>query len=205
MPDVGPLLGHWGYLAIFVIVVLGNVGLPVPEETTLILAGYLVWRGELRIALVIAVGIISAVAGDNLGYWIGRQYGGVVLERLRQLAHVSPARFSRACGFVCRYGPLAVFVARFLTGLRFLAGPLAGSIGMRPRPFLLANVAGAAVFVPAVVGVGYAIGVGLGEYVERARWILGDLEHVLLIGAAIVIAVFLLLRIARAVRGTSGP
>jgi membrane protein DedA with SNARE-associated domain len=60
-----------------------------------------------------------------------------------QLAHVSPERFAQACGFVCRYGPLAVFVARFLTGLGILAGPLAGSIGMHPRPFLLANVAGA--------------------------------------------------------------
>ena len=73
MPDIGPLLGDWGYLAIFLIVVLGNVGLPVPEETTLILAGYLVWRGELRFPIVLAVGITSAVGGDSLGYWIGRR------------------------------------------------------------------------------------------------------------------------------------
>lgn len=44
MPDLGHLLDHWGYLAVFLVVILGNVGLPVPEETILALAGYLVWR-----------------------------------------------------------------------------------------------------------------------------------------------------------------
>jgi len=49
MLDPGPLLGHWGYLAISLIVILGNVGVPVPEETTLILAGYLAWQGEFNV------------------------------------------------------------------------------------------------------------------------------------------------------------
>src|SRR6266571_1739291 len=80
MLDVGGLIGHWGYLAILLIVVLGNVGLPVPEETALIAAGYLVWRGELRLPLVLAVGIVSAVAGDNVGYWLGRRYGQAAVE-----------------------------------------------------------------------------------------------------------------------------
>ena len=44
MSDLGQLIADWGYPAIFVVVVLGNVGLPVPEETTLIVAGYLVGR-----------------------------------------------------------------------------------------------------------------------------------------------------------------
>ena len=47
MTDLPQLIGHWGYVAIFVVVVLGNVGLPLPEETILGLAGYLVWRGDL--------------------------------------------------------------------------------------------------------------------------------------------------------------
>ncbi len=75
MPDLSPLLAQWGYLAIFVIVALGNIGLPVPEESVLILAGYLVWHGHLRLAGVLVVGVISAVAGDNLGYSLGRRHG----------------------------------------------------------------------------------------------------------------------------------
>ena len=55
MTDLAQLIGHWGYIAIFVVVVLGNVGLPLPEETILALAGYLVWRGELSLSAVLAV------------------------------------------------------------------------------------------------------------------------------------------------------
>ena len=202
MPDIGPLLGDWGYLAIFLVVVLGNVGLPVPEETTLILAGYLVWRGELRLPIVLAVGIISAVGGDNLGYWIGRRYGASVLERLRQVIQVSPRRFEQMRGFLTRHGSLAVFSARFIAGLRFLAGPLAGAIGIRLRPFMIGNVLGAVVFVPVAVGAGFAVGVGLGAQVERVRRMLGEVEHLLLIGAVVVVGVLLLLRVRRAFRGT---
>ena len=203
MPDIGPLLGHSGYLAIFLIVVLGNVGVPVPEETTLVLAGYLAWRGELRFPLVLAVGIVSAVVGDNVGYWIGRGYGGGVLDRLRRLTRVSPERFMWMQRFVIRYGLLAVFLARFITGLRFAAGPLAGALGLRVRSFVVGNVLGALVFVPLVVGAGYAIGLGLGDYVERGRRILGEAAYILLGGAVLVVAVVALVRIRRAFRDTA--
>jgi hypothetical protein len=56
-------------------------GLPVPEETVLALAGYLVWSGRLQLLPVLVVGVFSAVAGDNLGYWLGRQYGRRAVER----------------------------------------------------------------------------------------------------------------------------
>lgn len=202
MPDIAPLLGHWGYVAIFLIVVLGNVGAPVPEETTLILAGYLAWRGELKFPVVLAVAIVSAVVGDNVGYWIGRGYGGDVLERLRRLTRVSPERFNRMQWFVIRYGLLAVFVARFITGLRFAAGPLAGALGLRVRTFVIGNVLGALVFVPVAVGAGYAIGLGFGDYVERGRRILGEAEYILLGGAVLVVTVVALVRIRRAFRDT---
>src|SRR5216684_2215866 len=140
MFDVSGLVAHWGYLAVFVIVVLGNVGVPVPEETALLAAGYLVWRGDLRWSLVLTVGIVSAVAGDNVGYWIGRRYGPGVLERFRRLIGISPPRFQSMRSFIVRWGSLGVFVARFLAGLRFLAGPLAGAVGLHFSAFMTANV-----------------------------------------------------------------
>src|SRR6478736_742424 len=81
MSDLGQFIAYWGYPAIFVVVVLGNVGLPVPEETTLIVAGYMVWQGYFRLSIVLAVGVISAVAGDNIGYWMGRRYGPAAVAR----------------------------------------------------------------------------------------------------------------------------
>jgi membrane protein DedA with SNARE-associated domain len=67
------LLAHWSYGAIFVAVILGNIGFPVPEETILVLGGYMAQRGALRLDIVMAIGIVSAVSGDGIGYWLGRR------------------------------------------------------------------------------------------------------------------------------------
>ena len=92
----------------------------------------------------------------------------------------------RMRALVLRYGMLAVFVARFVAGLRFLAGPLAGTTGLGPVRFFIANLLGAAVYVPIAVGAGYAVGYGLGDRIEQLRHIAGRGEHVLL--AAIALA-----------------
>ena len=181
MPDLTELLRHWGYLAIFLVVVLGNLGLPVPEETILGLAGYLVWNGQLRLSLVLIVGVVSAIAGDNMGYWTGRRYGQKAIERFGHTLLGGQERLNSARRFITRHGPLGVFAARFVTGVRFLAGPIAGSMGLRPIPFMAANALGALVYVPVVVTAGYAVGYGLGAYVERLRKVVGEVEHVVLI------------------------
>ena len=137
MPDVGELIGHWGYPAICLFVGLGNLGLPVPEETILALSGYLVWRGELRWPLVLAVGVISAAAGDNLGYWIGRKHGRSAVERYSHRVLATPERLESV-----------------IPGLRFMASPLAGAAGLRAFPFVVANLLGAAIYVPYAVGIG---------------------------------------------------
>ena len=178
MPDLTPLITEWGYAAIFVIVILGNVGLPVPEETVLTVSGYLVWRGHLEAVPVVLTAIASAVLGDNVAYWLGRRYGRLVLTRF---VKVGPDRIERMQELVLRYGMLAVFVARFVAGLRFMAGPLAGSTGLTPMRFFVANLLGAAVYVPVAVGAGYAIGYGLGDQIDRLRRAVGLAEHVLVI------------------------
>ena len=165
MPLMEPLtlfVEHWGYAAIFAVVVLGNLGLPVPEETVLMFAGYLVWRGDLRLGLVLVVAIASASAGDNGAYWLGRRVGSHVWHRFEPRLRVNPARLEAGRRFVAKHGALAVFAGRFLPGLRFAVGPLAGVAGIRAPVFFIANVLGACCYVPAVVAVGYAIGRGAG-------------------------------------------
>jgi len=186
MPDLTGLIDTWGYAAVAVVVVFGNMGLPMPEETVLLVAGYLVWVGRLRWAPLLAVGIISAVIGDNLGYWVGRRYGRVVLDRLER--RLGPGRLARAERFVARYGAFAVFVARFIAGLRVLAGPLAGAMELPFGRFFLANLCGALLFVPYAVGIGYAIAYGLGPHVERLHRLFGGIGHVVLIIVGLLIA-----------------
>jgi membrane protein DedA with SNARE-associated domain len=176
-------LAHWGYGAIFVAVVLGNFGLPVPEETVLALGGYLAQRGDLRLTLVLAVGFVSAVVGDALGYWIGRRYGRAAIARYGESVYVTPARLEKVSQLVRRYGAWAVFGARFVAGLRFLAGPLAGATGLPPLPFATANVLGALLYTPYAVGIGYAVGYGFGDRIER---LVGRVEWIVLLAAVVL-------------------
>ena len=205
MSDLHQFVGHWGYAAIFVVVVLGNVGLPVPEETILALAGYLVWRGKLRLSLVLAVGIVSAVVGDNIGYWLGRRYGQIALPRYARWVLGHPERLDSMKAFVARRGPLAVFVARFVPGVRFTAGPLAGSLGLPFTYFLLANVAGALLYVPVAVGAGYAVGYGFGAYVERLRYLLGEIERIVILLVLAGLLIVVTMRIVQAVHQRKEP
>ena len=198
--DPGTAIGHWGYVAVFLLVILGNAGVPVPEETVLLVAGFLVWRGQLRLDLVLAVGFLSAVVGDNVGYWFGRRFGRGALERHAHWVLGHPERLGAMQGFVWRRGAMAIVVARFVPGLRFIAGPLAGALGLGVWPFLAANVLGAAVYVPLMVGGGWALGYGFGDYMEPLRQIVGNVEHAalsLVVAAAVAVLGWRVIQAAR--------
>ena len=199
--DPGTAMAHWGYAAVVVLVILGNAGVPLPEEMVLIVAGFLAWSGQLRLDLVLAVGIVSAVLGDNIGYWVGRRFGRGALERHAHWILGHPERLETMQAFVVRRGALAVFVARFVPGLRFTAGPLAGALGLGVWPFLAGNVLGAAVYVPIMVGGGWALGYGFGDYVEPLSRIVGNLEHAMLWLVVAAAAALVGWRIIHAARG----
>ncbi len=120
---------------------------------------------------------------------LGRRYGTDVLERFRRLIWATPQSFEAMRRFVERYGSLGVFSARFVAGLRFMAGPRAGAMSLGIPPFVIANVLGALAFVPLAVGAGYAIGYGFGDSVERMRRPIGKVESDVLAAAVISIGV----------------
>lgn len=195
--DPVDLIAHWGYLALFLLVVLGNIGLPVPEETILVLAGYMCWRGELHLLVVLVIAVVSAVGGDNIGYWLGHRWGRASLERHASWLLGHPDRLAMMQDFVTRRGALAVFIARFVPGLRFMAGPLAGALGMPFPRFFVANLLGAVTYVPIVVGLGYGIGYGLGEYVEQLRRLGHNVEGLVLVVALVFFGFLLARRLLR--------
>src|SRR5262249_59522374 len=99
--------------------------------------------------------------------WVGRHCGRGLLERHGRWIGLTPGRLQGLTAQVTRHGGLVVLIARFVAGLRFVAGPLAGATGLRPRTFVVANVLGALLFVPSAVGLGCAVGYGIGPSIER--------------------------------------
>jgi len=179
---------RYGYGAVFAGVMLENAGLPVPGESVLLFGGFLAHEGTLHLNWVIVLAIAGAIIGDNLGYLVGH-YGGVkLLRRLRGHAWLSAGRFDQAEKAVLRYGAWAVFTARFIVGLRILAGPLAGSVRMRYRDFLLANAAGAVLWGTTMGLAGYLLGSSWQRLVHFARNV--NLAILIVVVAALLIWIF---------------
>ncbi len=166
MEQVLSLIEHYGYLVIFFGVMLESTGLPLPGETILIASGVLAQRGHLDVGDAIVFGILGAVVGDQIGYWLGREGGRPFVLRWGHYVRITPERLARAEAFFARHGGKAVFLARFFAGFRVLGALVAGISRMHWRTFAFYNALGGAVWATAAVLVGYFLGSSLG-LVER--------------------------------------
>lgn len=159
--DLAARLGTWGYVIVFAASVLeasAFLGLVVPGETIVIASGFLAWQGLLDIGDVIIVATIGAIIGDSIGYELGRHFGRPWLLRHGRFIGLTPRRLRRVDAFFERHGGKAVFFGRFVGIVRALAPFIAGSSRMPYRRFLLYNAAGAIVWAPTAVLLGYALG-----------------------------------------------
>jgi membrane protein DedA with SNARE-associated domain len=152
------LFDHFGYWAVFFGVMLENAGVPVPGETILLFAAFLAWQGDFELPYVIVLAILGASIGDNIGFAIGRAGGRRLLERYTSKSKHIHRRLEQAERFFHAHGAWTVFIARFVTGLRVFAGPLAGALGMRWPRFLFYNFSGAVVWSIGISLVGYFFG-----------------------------------------------
>jgi membrane protein DedA with SNARE-associated domain/membrane-associated phospholipid phosphatase len=190
MERILALIEHYGYLVVLFGVMLESTGVPLPGETILLAAGVLVQRGHLDLWDAIVFGILGAVIGDQIGYWVGREGGRPFVLRWGRYVFVTPQRLARAEAFFQRHGGKAVFLARFFSGLRVFGALVAGISRMRWGTFLFYNALGGAVWVTGVVLLGYFLGSSLG-LVER--W-LGRATLVLASVLAVVVAFYLAYR-----------
>lgn len=152
-------LERYGYWTLAAALLLENAGLPVPGETVLLLASFLAFsRGELHFPYIVLVGIGAATIGDNLGYVVGRWGGRPLLDRYRRLFRLKAETIERGERLFDRYGSITVLFARFVFGLRMIAGPLAGVLRMHWRRFAVFNALGATAWVTAMASLGYLFG-----------------------------------------------
>jgi membrane protein DedA with SNARE-associated domain len=180
--DVG---ANVGYTLVFVLIAIETMGVPVPAETALIGAALLAHRGHMDIATLTALAATAAILGDNVGFAIGRHFGrrvftypGPLLKhRLKILEHGEP--------FFARHGPKAVFLGRWVAGLRIASAWLAGMNKMNWPTFLFWNALGGIVWAASVTLTIYF----LGEVAENAIDIAGPAAA----GAVVVLLVAFLI------------
>ena len=195
----GPLsafLLDYGYLAVFVVLLLCGLGLPLPEELTLIAAGLVVFEGRANLFVMIAVTVLGILAGDSMLLFLGRRYGPQLLKKplFRKLMHAD--RMSRVQRQFDRHGAKAVFFARFFAGIRACVYFTAGTLGMRYRTFILLDLAGALLSAPISVWLGWHFG----EHIERALTFVAKLDHALMLCLGGLVLFFFLRWLIRRLR-----
>jgi membrane protein DedA with SNARE-associated domain len=143
-----------GYWMVALVVGLESVGLPLPGETILVLAAiYAATEPSFNIWVLVPVAAFGAIAGDNIGYWLGLRYGYALLLQYGERIGMFEARIKLGQYLFLKYGARVVFLGRFVALLRILAAFLAGLNRMPWRTFLIANASGGIIWA-AVFGVG---------------------------------------------------
>ncbi len=145
------------------------IGFILPGETAVLVAGVVASQDHVNVAVVAVLVVAAAIAGDSVGYAIGRRYG----ESLMKLSILKRRRASldRALEGLRRRGPIYVFIGRFTAFLRAVMPALAGMSRMNYRRFLIANAAGAVLWGVTFTLLGYFAGTALTRIESYASWV----------------------------------
>jgi membrane-associated protein len=144
-----------GYAVVFALIAIETMGIPVPGETALIAAALLAHDGQLEIVPLIALAAAAAILGDNVGFAIGRKGGRKLFLMNGPFNDQRRAALDVGEPFFQRHGPKAVFLGRWVAGLRIASAWLAGMNKMAWPRFLFWNALG---------GICWATSIGLGVY-----------------------------------------
>ena len=180
---VRPLLERYGYAAVAVATLAEGIGIPAPGQTLLIAGALDAAEGRMNLSLLLFVTTASAIAGNSMGYAIGRWGGRLALKKL----HVNPRRQQSLDDLFCKRGGMVVLFGRFVDGLRQLNGIVAGILEMAWWPFTVYNAMGAVLWV-SVWGLGTyyferEIHLVAGFFHHHRRWLIA-------LSAAVLLAVF---------------
>ncbi len=196
LDKVGNLEGISAYLTIFGVLFACGLGIPVPEDVTIVTAGYLAYLENIDLLWGIVVCFLGVLSGDFILFSLGRLYGKHFLDLPGVRFIVTPERIALAQAKLRKNEKKVCFLARFLAGLRAPIYLSAGMLGVRPITFVSLDALAAAISVPLLTYLGYYFGdeieIGL-HYIRRA-------ERYIMVTLAIVGLIFILKSIRNKMR-----
>ncbi|MEW6776011.1 MAG: DedA family protein [Bdellovibrionota bacterium] len=171
------LSGTAVYLAIGGILLACGLGLPIPEDITLVTAGYLAEVGIIDRWWATAICLFAVLAGDSVIFGLGRRYGEDILDAPVIHQIFGKKRMERASYYFEKYGKKVVFIGRFIAGARAPIFLISGILKMRYRTFILLDGIAALISVPVLVWVGYTFAADIQDAFRAVR----KSQHVVLI------------------------
>ncbi len=186
--NLSHLIATYGYWVLFLLVAAESLGVPLPGETALIIAGtYAGHTHKLSPWVIWLVASAAAIIGDNIGYWLGDQGGYRLARRYGPKVRLDERKLKTARYLFDRHGVSVVFFGRFVSVLRAYAAFLAGVSKMRWRIFLPANAAGGILWAGIYTLASYLAGDALQKADKTINWILGAAAVIAFVAIIVVI------------------
>ncbi|HXX76047.1 MAG TPA: DedA family protein [Nitrospiraceae bacterium] len=148
-------IGRYRYGAIFTLLMLGIVGLPISDESLLIFVGYLSFKGTLQLEPAVVTAFLGSASGITISYALGRFVGLPALLKFGYLFHLRPDHLAKAQQWVERWGRYSLLVAYFIPGLRHLGALILGAALLPPTVFARFAYTGALIWSTSFIGIGY--------------------------------------------------
>ncbi|MFH1263251.1 MAG: DedA family protein [Pseudomonadota bacterium] len=178
------------FAGVIVVLLICGLGAPFPEEIPLILAGYLVYTGEVSLQTCLIGTFVALLVGDSLLFVIGFRLGPRIFKIPLFRKLLTPDRVKKVSDRFHRYGNRVVFVARFMAGVRGTVFVTAGILKMPYRRFILFDGLAALISAPLIIYIAYHFGSEIDSAAKVAReagWLLFTIAGILAIGISILV------------------
>jgi membrane protein DedA with SNARE-associated domain len=189
MPFVA-IVEHFPYFGLFILLILGGIGFPFPEDATLILCGFLISTKVVKPIPALFAVYSGLLMADFFLYFIGKKYGRQIVTHKRFQKIISPERLSMLEDKFNKKGILIVLLGRHLIGLRAQIFLVAGVMKMPALKFLVADGVSSLFTMAVMIGAGY-IGGNSMEVIKRD---ITRIEHIAMLGAVVFFAIYMTYR-----------
>lgn len=152
------LLVDYGSLVLFILLVLGIIALPIPEETLLVFAGALMAKGILNIPSTILAAVAGSLCGITISYLLGATGGSYLVHKYGGWIGITVKRLEQAKEWFNRFGKWSLFIGYFIPGIRHFTGFTAGTTGVEYPHFALFAYTGGVVWITTFLSIGYFFG-----------------------------------------------
>ena len=181
-------VAQYGAVALFFLLMLGIIGLPVPDETLMVFSGYLIYKGTLNPVLTFTMALLGSITGITVSYFLGRVYGLKLIHKYGRYFHFTEERFQKVHNWFERAGRWSLFFGYYIAGVRHFTAVVAGASGLEYPIFAAFAYTGAFTWVLGFLSLGYFLG---------DRWqAASEQVHEYLTETVIVIAVLLCVYLA---------
>jgi membrane protein DedA with SNARE-associated domain len=179
-------IAHFGYIGIFATLVLGIIGLPIPDEFIMTFAGYLISQGKLNYLITVIVSTVGSFTGMSVSYFIGYKFGYPLLEKHGSKIHITKAKLDRAHNWFQRFGKFTVTIGYFIPGVRHLTAYFAGISKWSYPNFIVYAAPGSLIWSITFITLGTYLGVHWHAVTEKIHRYLVVILVLLIMGALVV-------------------